>query len=251
METEQLASLEALIEAEDFGLEVLHPGGLETTAELASLCRIGAGSRVLDVASGTGEGASHLVQQLGATVVGLDHSRRMIERARVKADSRGLPILLVHGDAHRLPFGSGVFDAAISECTLSLLDKRRAIYEMVRVVRPEGAIGFHEVCWKEDAPAAMKRKLYDLEREQPETLQGWQELVSQFDVSSIQAVDRSHLIPQWMKQARKQLGLRGLLRAGKRVLQEWGPVGLWRVLQSERVFASKHTGYGIVVARKL
>ena len=47
-------SLETLIEDLDLGLEVLHPGGLEITRELAQLCRIGRGARVLDVASGTG-----------------------------------------------------------------------------------------------------------------------------------------------------------------------------------------------------
>lgn len=36
-------SLEALIESEDVGLEILHPDGLEITGELAELCNIGIG----------------------------------------------------------------------------------------------------------------------------------------------------------------------------------------------------------------
>jgi hypothetical protein len=46
-------SLEKLIETIDLGLEVLHPGGLEITRELAMLCHIGHQAKVLDVASGT------------------------------------------------------------------------------------------------------------------------------------------------------------------------------------------------------
>ena len=49
--------LENLIESEDLGLEILHPGGLDITKELAELCNIGKDALVLDVASGTGKSA--------------------------------------------------------------------------------------------------------------------------------------------------------------------------------------------------
>ncbi len=55
-------------------LESLHPGGLSLTRELSVLCAIGAGSRVVDVACGTGETACFLAESLGARVIGLDHS---------------------------------------------------------------------------------------------------------------------------------------------------------------------------------
>jgi SAM-dependent methyltransferase len=251
MGTQSRASLEALIEAEDFGLEVLHPGGLDTTSELATLCEIGSGSRVLDVATGTGEGALFLVTQFDAAVTGVDHSAVMIERARTKAERQDVTMRLVRGDAHRLPFCSAIFDVAICECTLSLLDKERALQEMVRVVRSGGLVGFHEICWKEDAPEDLKRKLYALEGERPETLQGWQALVTRLGVTGVRVRDRSSLIPQWMKETREQLGIRGILRVGRRAIRKWGLGGLWRILQSERVFESEHLGYGIVVARKL
>jgi len=34
------ASLEKLIESQDFGLDILHPGGLKITKELTELCHI-------------------------------------------------------------------------------------------------------------------------------------------------------------------------------------------------------------------
>ena len=57
MPESQELSLERLLEDEDLGIEVLHPGGLDITRELASMCGIGKGTTVLDVATGTGEGA--------------------------------------------------------------------------------------------------------------------------------------------------------------------------------------------------
>ena len=46
IETAQ-ASLEALVETGFLNLEILHPGGLELTREIAELCQIQKDSRVL------------------------------------------------------------------------------------------------------------------------------------------------------------------------------------------------------------
>jgi cyclopropane fatty-acyl-phospholipid synthase-like methyltransferase len=62
-------SLESLIENEDLGIEILHPGGLDITRELAGLCNIKENAFVLDVASGTGESACYLAETLGARIV--------------------------------------------------------------------------------------------------------------------------------------------------------------------------------------
>ena len=48
-------SLEQLLENGNLQVEILYPGGLEITKELANLCEIGQGIRVLDVASDSGE----------------------------------------------------------------------------------------------------------------------------------------------------------------------------------------------------
>ena len=101
------ASLENLVENEDLGVESLHPGGLDTTKELARLCQIGKDTSVLEVASGTGESACYLSASLEACVVGIDSSDSMIERAKQKAERRKLEIEFEKADAHQLPFGIG------------------------------------------------------------------------------------------------------------------------------------------------
>ena len=52
--TPSKASLEALIESYDIGIESFHPGGTTLTMELAESCHVQRGSKVLDVASGAG-----------------------------------------------------------------------------------------------------------------------------------------------------------------------------------------------------
>ncbi len=54
------------------GLDILHPGGIEKTDEMARMCRIGRRKRVLDIAAGKGVTACFLAQKYGCEVVGVD-----------------------------------------------------------------------------------------------------------------------------------------------------------------------------------
>jgi len=250
MSPEPRFSLETLVENENLGLEVLHPGGLEITRELAELCRIERNALVLDAASGTGESACYLAETRGARVVGVDISRAMLARAKAKAVKGGLHIEFGRGDAERLPFRGDVFDAVVSECTICLLDKEPAMEEMVRVAKPGGYVGIHDMCWIPGAPEGIKRRLAELEGERPETLEGWKTLFETAGLVDIRTVDKSELIPTWIRDIRKRLGIRRELSIFLRILTRWGIRGLRNALESERVFQSRFTGYGIVVGRK-
>ena len=243
-------SLENLIEGENFGLEILHPGGLNTTNELAQICNIGKDSFVLDVASGTGESACFLTERLGARVIGIDASEFMVERATEKARQRGLNIEFKNGDAHNLPFPNDTFDAVISECTVCLLNKKKVIREMLRVVKPGGYVGIHDICWKEDTSERFKKRLAEIEGERPETLDGWKALFEDAGFVDIKGVDKSELIPLWVKEEMRELGIMGGIKIVSKVFKNWGLAGLRDVLESERIFQSKHTGYAIIVGRK-
>lgn len=245
-------SLEEIIEREDLGLEVLHPGGMKITEELARLCHIKEGSRVLDVACGTGETACHLAEKLRCRVTGIDHSPLMIELAQRKARERGVEDLVTFqlADAHRLPFPPESFDAVISECTLCLLDKKVALREMCRVVRRGGWVGIHDIAWKEGVPERVKVRLKEIEGEVPETFSGWRKLFEEMGLTEIIILDRSDLIPRWMKEMRKEIGLRGELRIFLRILKEEGLKGLRDSVSSMRIFQSRYTGYVLMAGRK-
>jgi SAM-dependent methyltransferase len=243
-------SLEGLVESGMLALESLHPGGLETTKELAEKCNIQRGASVLDVASGTGETACFLAEHFGARVVGIDRSDEMIRRATAKASARGVEVQFKNADASTLPFNDSEFDAAICECTLCFLDKPQVLGEMVRVVRRGGYVGIHDLCWKDGAPEEVKRTLADIESEQPETLDGWRGLFERAGLAQIIVVDKSGAMSSWMKESRRQLGVTGEIRLALKIIRRWGIRGAWRVFRSERVFSSDHLGYVLIVGMK-
>jgi ubiquinone/menaquinone biosynthesis C-methylase UbiE len=242
-------SLENLFESGVLGLEILHPGGLDITRQLAQLCRIGKDTGVLDVASGTGESACYLAEEMGARVVGIDGSDYMIGRARKKAEQRNLAIDFRKGDAHELPFRENTFDAVISECTTCILDKERAIREMARVVKPGGFVGIHDICWKEDTPGQIKNRLAEIEGEKPETLEGWETLFEKASLVDVQSVDCSSRMLPWVREIKKKLGFGGQLKVFAKVLRMSGIRGIQNVWESGRIFQSEHVGYGIIVGR--
>lgn len=243
-------SLEALVETGMLPLESLHPGGLETTRQLAELCGIRRDAAVLDVASGTGESACFLAETFGARVVGLDHSDEMIRRAGAKAAGRGLAVSFRNADVIHLPFDDAEFDATICECTLCLLDKPRVLGEMARVTRPGGCVGMHDLYWKEGAADHLKRTLETIEGEKPETVEGWQRLFENAGLVQVTTVDKSGAMSRWMQQSRTQLGWAGQLRLVLQIIRRWGVGGAWRVLRSERVFSSSALGYALVVGTR-
>jgi len=243
-------SLENLIESENIGIESLHPGALETTKELADLCKVTENSLLLDVASGTGEGTCFLVEEFKCHAVGIDISLVMGKRAKEKARKKNLNIDFKIGDAHHLPFEDNSFDVVIAECVVCALDKKIAIAEMIRVATPGGFIGIHDICWKEDTPNDLKVRLKEIENESPETLEGWKKLFSESGLENCSATDKSHLMPTWMKSNKQSLGFTGQLRIGMKVFQKWGIKGIKTILESERIFQSQYTGYGIIIGRK-
>ncbi|MCX9082745.1 MAG: class I SAM-dependent methyltransferase [Candidatus Methanoperedens sp.] len=243
-------SLENIIESEDLFLDILHPGGFEITRELAQLCHIGKVINVLDVGSGTGESAFYLVRNFNCHIIGIDISDRMIKKAKRKAIDHGVIIQFKKADAHDLPFKDNTFDVVISECTTSILDKKRAIEEMARVTRSGGYIGIHDICWKKDTPEHPKQKLAEIEFRKPETLDGWKTQFEKVGLIDIMIKDRSSLIPEWEINISEKLGLLGRLKILLKIIKNWGIGGLRKVMESRRIFHSHYTGYGIIVGKK-
>lgn len=94
---------------------------------------------MLDVATGTGAVAIELVRRTGCSVVGLDQSPEMLAaaRRRVERAAVGARIRLVEGDAERLPFGDGEFDALTYTYLLRYVaDPAATVRELARVIRP-------------------------------------------------------------------------------------------------------------------
>jgi demethylmenaquinone methyltransferase / 2-methoxy-6-polyprenyl-1,4-benzoquinol methylase len=110
------------------------------------LARVGPGSRVLDIATGTGDLAIELARRVspGGEVIGSDFSEGMLARARVKgarARAGFAALRFEWGDGLELPYADGSFDAATNGFGLrNFSDIQRGLREMARVVRPGGRV---------------------------------------------------------------------------------------------------------------
>jgi SAM-dependent methyltransferase len=115
------------------------PSGLaQALARAASLT---AGSRVLDVAAGTGRVAIPLTA-FGCRVVALDAARPMLDEIPKKALSLTIPRLVA--DGARLPFVSASFDAVVIARLLYLVPEWQDLLREVRRVLVRGGRVLHE-----------------------------------------------------------------------------------------------------------
>jgi demethylmenaquinone methyltransferase/2-methoxy-6-polyprenyl-1,4-benzoquinol methylase len=106
--------------------------------QVASMVPLRPGSRVLDVATGTG-GQAFAFADKALEVVGIDLSGAMLRIARGK--NRFPNVTFLEADATALPFEDASFDAtcvsfALHEMPSSI--RERVIREMARVTRPSG-----------------------------------------------------------------------------------------------------------------
>lgn len=130
----------------------------------ADLALVGPGSRVLDVATGTGDLALELSRRVGAAgeVVGSDFSEAMLERAKAKA-SRGAssPLRFEWADATALPYPDDSFDAAtVGFGARNFEDLPRGLAEMARVVRPGGRVVVLEITTPTRPPLSFFYRLW-------------------------------------------------------------------------------------------
>jgi len=106
-------------------------------------------SRVLDVATGTGDLAIDVARRTpGAVVVGVDPSRKMIEFGRPKLVNRHLDdrVTLEEGDAQALAFPDASFDGVcIAFGIRNVPDRALGLREMARVCKPGGRVAVLEL----------------------------------------------------------------------------------------------------------
>jgi demethylmenaquinone methyltransferase / 2-methoxy-6-polyprenyl-1,4-benzoquinol methylase len=135
-------------------------------ARAADLAHIGPGSRVLDVATGTGDLAIELAHRVSpdGEVVGSDFAEAMLDRARRKAAAAGggdVRPRFEWADAMELPYPDDSFDAAtVGFGARNFDDLGRGLAEMVRVVRPGGRVVVLEITTPTRAPLSLFYRLW-------------------------------------------------------------------------------------------
>jgi ubiquinone/menaquinone biosynthesis C-methylase UbiE len=125
--------------------EFLVPAMFAPFAEaLVEQAGLGEGSRVLDVACGTGAASRAAARRAGASgsVIGVDLGEPTLEVARAQpADVGAAPITWLQADATALPVEDAAFDVAICQQGLQFFpDKPAALAEMHRALKPGGRL---------------------------------------------------------------------------------------------------------------
>ena len=130
--------LKATWESGDYGVfaRYLEPGALAFLRRL----NLKPGERLLDVACGAGQ----LVipaSRSGTDATGVDIAANLIEQARQRARTDGLPAHFDEGDAEDLPYPDAGFDVVISLVGMMFAPRpERVVVEALRVCRPGGRL---------------------------------------------------------------------------------------------------------------
>lgn len=243
------------------GIETLHPGGTALTRRTAEVAGLAAGLRVLDVSSGRGTQSIFYAQHFGVDVTGLDLSPEMVRSARQRARDADLGerVSFVQGDSQELPFADASFDVVINECAVGIPDdSQRVLDEMVRVVAPGGVVAIHESTWADSLDLAEKEELSERYGTTPLERVEWIGMLEQAGIVNVQSELDPWSAPAnfWkVRQDRDVSGPGSVLTLGERlttvgrILQGYGPRGLWTALRNERIFYNAvragKIGYGL------
>jgi ubiquinone/menaquinone biosynthesis C-methylase UbiE len=115
------------------------------------------GRRVLDVGTGTGRAAIALAKA-GAIVTAVDASREMLAVAERRAREEHAAVTFAQGDAHRLDYRDGSFDAVV--CLRVLMhtpDWRAALGELCRVAADRVVFDYPSLFSAAAVQAAVRR----------------------------------------------------------------------------------------------
>lgn len=149
--TEELA---VLPEDANLGLGCGNPTAIASLQE---------GQTVLDLGSGAGIDCFLASKQVGpsGTVIGVDMTPEMLERARANASSGGFENVEFRlGEIEALPVADASVDVVISNCVLNLsTDKPRVLREAYRVLRPGGRMVISDMVSDHPVPAVLQGSL--------------------------------------------------------------------------------------------
>ncbi len=173
--------------------EHIHVGGEKETERLAKKLQVN-DKYVLDICSALGGPARYLAKNFNASVLGVDITKTMLDKANTRTIKEGLQDKIEYrrGNALDLPVSSNSMDIVWGQdAWCYITDKSRLIYEAVRVCKQKGKIGFTD--WilgstpleKEEADTLFEFMIFP----NLETLEGYQILLEENNCKVIEVED--------------------------------------------------------------
>ena len=230
------------------GIEILHPGGYELTKRTAEICDLKPGMKVLDVSSGRGTQAIYYAKTFGVKVTGLDIDKNMVETAKEKAKQNGVEksVQFVLGDSQQLPFDENTFDVVINECAVGIPDNsQKVLDEMLRVVKPNGAVAIHESTWIKKLSIGEKDEISERYGTTPLAFNEWMKMLKKAGASEIVSEFEEWSKPEMFWKIRKDRDVRSYksvmtvcekTRTALRIFKRYGLQGVFKVFQNEKIF---------------
>ena len=230
------------------GIEILHPGGYELTKRTAELCELKEGMSVLDVSSGRGTQAIYYAKTFGVNVTGLDISEEMIKTATKRSIESGISekVKFVLGDSQNLPFNDNTFDVVINECAVGITDdSQKILNEMLRVVKPNGAVAIHESTWIKSLSVHEKDEISERYGTTPLEFKEWNDMLAKAGTINVISEFEQWSKPEmfWnIRQERKVknyknvMSMREKIITAYRVFKIYGFNGVLKVFENEKFF---------------
>lgn len=135
--------------------DAVRPGGLNLTEHGLSLCKLLPGSRILDVACGSGVTVDRLKAH-GYRAFGLDASLLQLQPVKFTRPD----LKLACGRGQFLPIASGGMDAVICECSLSVMERPHEVLgEFHRVLVQGGCLMLSDLYARNPQGAELLRDL--------------------------------------------------------------------------------------------
>lgn len=189
--------------------DALRPGGTRLTEWMLDRADLAAGSRVLDIGSGTGATLGLLTAR-GLAAVGLDRGAALAAQASDRST-------VVVGDGERLPFANRAFDAVTTECVMSALpDKRAAIGEIHRSLEPGGWLLLSDMTSSSELPGPLAGlAAWVACAAGALDANGYETLLTETGFEIVEATDQSESLVAFVAKARRRLALvEGAVKVG-------------------------------------
>jgi ubiquinone/menaquinone biosynthesis C-methylase UbiE len=129
-------------------VDEFHIRGRKATLELARSLNLSVASHVLDIGSGLGGPARTLAETYGCRVTGIDLTQSFCDAATTLSGWLGLRdrVDFQQGDATRLPFADGQFDAAMTiHVAMNIAAKAEMYAETRRVLKPGSRFAAYDI----------------------------------------------------------------------------------------------------------
>ena len=203
---------------------------------------------VLDVSSGKGTQAIYYAKTFGASDTGLDISEEMVSTASKRANENGLngKVKFVLGDSQQLPFSDNTFNVVINECAVGIPeDSQKVLDEMLRFVKPKGAVAFHESTWKKSHSLEEKNEITERYGTTPLEFSEWKSVLRKAGTIDIVSEFEQWSQPEmfWnIRKDRKVKNHKNVMTIGEkmitaiRIFKIYGFTGVIKVFENERFF---------------